>query len=794
MAFQQLYYTSCETGLAGYGGYQFNAATPGTSPLVMREVEDRTVYEPPRWLLADPCLDEPEAYPVALLYANSEGAGAAIVAQVMFAGTDYSGRPGNYFAHALVTSTPGPDFGPLLPAELWGADLWRNTPIESQELPELHGPLPRGVVDRTGVQAFLDAHGTEKVLPELLTAVIRAMADDRPVLLANQDANENIWWIAAISYLLGEHLALEMTFTTYSHRPGYSRHHLIGVLSDSVPPDADSSFQLFDLDAGKTPGGEIHPLASLLAGTGIIATEGLWRQAMAFASGAEEAPDDWLGPVTAAAGLLGRALSDAETQTVARWLPAAADRMPAQHADIALGVALAQPDAALSDEQLLGLLDLARQLPSRAHAERLERLLVDRATAHLARGEPAVLVQPQSLAVIEVIQAQIADLLQRATPEIALAALDWAVAAGATPSEAGLERYGRASLGPGLPEPELMQILRTFPGTLRGLLAQLAIETPQLAETVLAGPVGELIGRNDLLQYPMLTVEWRLACVAQGRMEPMRAFDEIVDIRSKARQRPIVDGLLLGRLWPTGCPASRITELLDSDSVIRSSDPEVLDWLVAQIDAAAAHGTKTDGWLRLAQAITTHRLLPMLPRDLARTVQDTVSAAPKLRRARAAVNKGDVGVFAGLYDDYRAADDRTRGLWRDNLADMLCNAEPLYIALRGCPTEVMEAFCHRLERFLAPSRADARIAARVFEALTEPGLQAQLELFDQLRVAFEQVSSWRRRDLNFLAQFLARYPPGVAELFQEWRENHRGGLARKLFGGHAGPPKGTEGG
>ena len=60
MAFQQLYYTSCEHGLAGYSGYQFNAITPGVSPVVMREVEDRTVYEPPGWLLAAPRPEDPE--------------------------------------------------------------------------------------------------------------------------------------------------------------------------------------------------------------------------------------------------------------------------------------------------------------------------------------------------------------------------------------------------------------------------------------------------------------------------------------------------------------------------------------------------------------------------------------------------------------------------------------------------------------------------------------------------------------------------------------------------------------
>ncbi len=112
MAFQQLYYTSCETGLAGFGGYQFNAVTPGTSPAVMREVEGRSSYEPPRWLLAEPCPDEPEAYPTAFSYAKSETTKAVILTHVQFAGRDYSGRPGNYFAHALVTSSPERDLGP----------------------------------------------------------------------------------------------------------------------------------------------------------------------------------------------------------------------------------------------------------------------------------------------------------------------------------------------------------------------------------------------------------------------------------------------------------------------------------------------------------------------------------------------------------------------------------------------------------------------------------------------------------------------------------------------------------
>jgi len=63
-------------------------------------------------------------------------------------------------------------------------DLWRTSTVDGTELPELAGPLPHGVIDRPGAQAFLDAQGSEELLPELLTAVGRAMTGDRPVLMA----------------------------------------------------------------------------------------------------------------------------------------------------------------------------------------------------------------------------------------------------------------------------------------------------------------------------------------------------------------------------------------------------------------------------------------------------------------------------------------------------------------------------------------------------------------------------------------------------------------------------------
>ena len=162
--------------------------------------------------------------------------------------------------------------------ELWRAELWQDKPTGNTELPELTGPLPRGRIDRADTQAFLNSRDAAGVLPQLLTAVCKAMAGDRPVLLASPDISDGIWWIAAVSYLLGEHLAPRMTFTTYTHRPAQTRYHLTGVLPEALPPDAGRSFQLFDLTTGQTPGGSVHPLAAILTDTGVIATSELWRR------------------------------------------------------------------------------------------------------------------------------------------------------------------------------------------------------------------------------------------------------------------------------------------------------------------------------------------------------------------------------------------------------------------------------------------------------------------------------------------------------------------------------------
>ena len=782
MAFLQLYYTSCEHGLGGYGGYQFNAITPGTPPVLLREVEERTVYEPPRSLLADP--EDPEAYPVAFSYDISEAAGMAVATHVVFTGTDYSGRPGNYFAHALATSAPERDFEPLLPAELWGAALWQTVPVGGTELPEMPGPLPRGVIDRPGTQAFLDARGAESALPQLLTAVGRAMSGERPVLVVSHDVTENAWWIAAISYLLGERLAYQMTFTTYSHRPGYARYHLTGVLPDTLPPGADASFQMFDFAAGRTPGHDIHPVAALLASAGVMASGGLWRQAAAFASGTEKNLDDWIGPVALAAGLLGQPLSPGVGDAVARWLPVAEQWMPAQLTDVALGIMLTQPDGTLSGERLTDLQGLAGRLASPAKVEQAERLLAAQAIADLTRGEPATPVRFQS-PVAAAARDRAAALLEEAPPATVLALLEWAAASGVLPPEADLERYGRTRLDPAGLGPGLARTLTAYPAVLRGLLGRLAVEPPEVAEAVFSGPLGTRLTRGDLSGHPELTELWLLQSVTRGTIRPQQAFDEIADIRARAERTPRADAALLRLLWPRGCPPDQLADLLGFFQT-EPATPEVADWIAAQISAVTARRTPGDDWFRLARALSEHPVLAMLPDGQARSVRNVVRVFPLVEQARLGGPKGDVDVFGRLFAEYATTDDVTRRMLDRALPVLLLEADPLGLPLRGCPPEVAAAFCARLDSRLASPQPDFALARRVFGVLARPEMLGQPGFHQRLAESFDQVRRWPRRDLNTLAQMLEK-DPGMAGPFKAWRDARRGGLARKILGGAGGP-------
>jgi hypothetical protein len=146
VAFEQLYYTSCERGVGGYAGFQFNALSQGAGARVRREVEQLTVYELPSWDTS------PADAPVNLCHIRDQARGGDITANVVYAGTDFSGRSGNYFAHALFTEHPERDFGGLLPYGRAPRPTARRCPRSGPRRRAVHStgpPWPRSWPPRT---------------------------------------------------------------------------------------------------------------------------------------------------------------------------------------------------------------------------------------------------------------------------------------------------------------------------------------------------------------------------------------------------------------------------------------------------------------------------------------------------------------------------------------------------------------------------------------------------------------------------------------------------------------------
>ena len=99
MPMLQHYYTSANKGTAGIVGFQCKAKSPGITSEELRTVNNIIGYRIP------PTLDEYDIarHPMALRYAYL-GPERCILACSQSCGTDESERPGNFFAHSMITS------------------------------------------------------------------------------------------------------------------------------------------------------------------------------------------------------------------------------------------------------------------------------------------------------------------------------------------------------------------------------------------------------------------------------------------------------------------------------------------------------------------------------------------------------------------------------------------------------------------------------------------------------------------------------------------------------------------
>ena len=234
MAIEELHYTSVKAGPGGSSGFQFVELTGGVDAALCRQVQPLLGYEPPRGAPARPTPAEIAAFPVALSYALLPQ-GGAVLCNTTYTGADYSGRYGNFYAHALYLPGGPADLGGLLPIQTWRSPSWCTQP--GAPAPRLAaGAMAAGTITDPALCALARQHAPhlEGFLTDVLTLLRGAPTR---ILLVDDDADTVAAWIALACRSLPRDLAGRLTFTTYTQRPYQSPHQVTGM-----PADADFAF------------------------------------------------------------------------------------------------------------------------------------------------------------------------------------------------------------------------------------------------------------------------------------------------------------------------------------------------------------------------------------------------------------------------------------------------------------------------------------------------------------------------------------------------------------------------
>lgn len=232
MSLGQPHYTSAPPGPDG-SGFRFTALTPGLPQAVLREAEQIIGYEPPRNAPSRPSPAELDAFPAAFSYSELSD-GSRLLARTVYTGADYSGRWGNFHAHA-VHLAPGrylPDRA--LPVSAWESPGWATATPESGAPSALAALPPSALLDPAGLVAF--AVSREPWLAAVFTDLQRQAEDEAApqVVLVERNSADVARWVALASAVLPRDDAHRLTFTTYSRRPHLAGQRIIGVLPDDA--------------------------------------------------------------------------------------------------------------------------------------------------------------------------------------------------------------------------------------------------------------------------------------------------------------------------------------------------------------------------------------------------------------------------------------------------------------------------------------------------------------------------------------------------------------------------------
>ncbi len=226
MVMRQLYYTSCTKGTGAGSGFQVKALTPGMPQAEKDALNKSLGYRIPPGLSPE----DVGAHPVALRYQCLDDVSCSLLCS-QSNGPDDAGRPGNFFAHCVLTDLQ--DFAFYPPVMYWGHPFWRRE--DASDRLDID-PVPSFDMEPSmtfeHVWVFLAGERRREWLTGLLSAVLRFSEDRRPVVII--DSADNVaMWVAAVTFALPAGFRPFLSFATYHHDPYQVPFLITGTTPDS---------------------------------------------------------------------------------------------------------------------------------------------------------------------------------------------------------------------------------------------------------------------------------------------------------------------------------------------------------------------------------------------------------------------------------------------------------------------------------------------------------------------------------------------------------------------------------
>ncbi len=199
----QLHYTSSRYGLSGHPGFQTRAMSSKIRPEEQRAIERLGIYQPPRDCSVEPDQAQiNELFPVAYRSTYLETGRLALVRSV-YVGQDYTGRWGNYFAHALLFDKLSKAYWPIDLYEWggWVSGLYENDDIEqaTYQLPVISYIPDKSAFSFTELQEFLkEEDGRQNSLREMIQAIFLRKETSRSLVIREEIEANGLFWIACL--------------------------------------------------------------------------------------------------------------------------------------------------------------------------------------------------------------------------------------------------------------------------------------------------------------------------------------------------------------------------------------------------------------------------------------------------------------------------------------------------------------------------------------------------------------------------------------------------------------------